>query len=116
MFAVLAPGHFPDEAIVVEKADLVEENFVLRQAATSINFRTGFFGRLICSGLEFQIEHHLFPNLSHVHYPKVSKLVEEFCHTNGYPYRTLGWGEAIWKSWKVFYAPKDIHPSLPQAT
>jgi fatty acid desaturase len=112
MFAVLAPGHYPAEAIVVEKIELGEENFVLRQAATSINFRTGFVGRLICSGLEYQVEHHLFPNLSHVHYPKVSEVVKDFCQENGYPYRTLGWGEAIWKSWKVFSAPKDVRPSL----
>ncbi len=111
MFAVLAPGHFPAEAIVVEKTDLVEEDFVLRQAATSINFRTGVFGRLVCSGLEYQVEHHLFPNLSHVHYPKVSQVVEDFCRENDYPYRTLGWGEAIWKSFTVFRAPKDVHAS-----
>jgi len=114
MFAVLAPGHFPEEAIVVEKVELGEENFVLRQTVTSINFRTGFIGRLVCSGLEYQIEHHLFPSLSHVHYPKVSQAVKDFCQENGYPYRTLGWGEAIWKSWKVFYAPKDVYPSLRQ--
>jgi fatty acid desaturase len=114
MFAVLAPGHFPDEAIVIEKTELGEENFILRQTATSINFRTGFIGRLVCSGLEYQIEHHLFPNLSHVHYPQVSEVVKEFCRENGYPHRTLGWGEAIWKSYKVLRAPKDVYPTLPQ--
>jgi fatty acid desaturase len=112
MFAVLAPGHFPEEAILLEKVDMDEESFVLRQAATSINFRTGFLGRLLCSGLEYQVEHHIFPSLSHVYYPKVRPLVEEFCRDKGYPYRTLGWGEALWKSYQVFWRPKAVQPSL----
>jgi fatty acid desaturase len=112
MFAVLAPGHFPAEAIVLEKVDMEEKSFVLRQAATSINFRTGFVGRLLCSGLEYQIEHHIFPSLSHVYYPQVRPLVETFCRENGYPYQTMGWGEAIWKSYKVFWNPKAVQPSL----
>jgi fatty acid desaturase len=112
MFAVLAPGHFPAEAIVLEKVEMEEGNFALRQAATSINFRTGFLGRLLCSGLEFQIEHHIFPSLSHPYYPKVRPLVEEFCRQNGYPYQTMGWGEALWKSYRVFWRPKAVQPSL----
>jgi fatty acid desaturase len=112
MFAVLAPGHFPAEAILLEKVDMEEENFVLRQAATSINFRTGILGQLMCSGLEYQVEHHIFPSLSHVYYPKVRPLMEEFCRENGYPYRTLGWGEAIWKSYRVLWIPKAVQTSL----
>ena len=88
---------------------------MLRQAATSVNFRTGFVGRLLCSGLEFQIEHHIFPNLSHVYYPQVRPLVEKLCREKGYPYRTMGWGEAIWKSYKVFWEPKAVRPSLQEA-
>lgn len=30
-------------------------------------------------GLNFQIEHHLFPKVSHIHYPAISKLVKEAC-------------------------------------
>ena len=30
-------------------------------------------------GLNFQIEHHLFPRVSHVHYPAISKIVQEAC-------------------------------------
>jgi fatty acid desaturase len=112
MFAVLAPGHFPAEAICLGKVDMVEDNFALRQAVTSLNFRTGFIGRLMCSGLEYQIEHHIFPSLSHVYYPKVSRLIEEFCRENGYPYRTMGWGEALWKSFQVFRTPKAVQSSL----
>ena len=30
-------------------------------------------------GLNFQIEHHLFPRISHVHYPEISKIVAKTC-------------------------------------
>jgi len=115
MFAVLAPGHFPAEAICFEDADLKESNFAFLQTMSSVNFRTGFLGRLFCSGLEFQIEHHLFPQISHVHYPKVSLEVQRFCRENGYPYHSFGWGEAIWKSFQVFRKPKLVEskPVLP---
>jgi linoleoyl-CoA desaturase len=29
--------------------------------------------------LNFQVEHHLFPKISHVHYPAINKLVKETC-------------------------------------
>lgn len=34
-------------------------------------------------GLNFQIEHHLFPQVCHVHYPAISRLVEETCREHG---------------------------------
>lgn len=37
-------------------------------------------------GLNYQIEHHLFPRISHVHYPAISKLVQQTCHEYGLPY------------------------------
>jgi len=34
--------------------------------------------------------------------------VREFCSKHGLPYRTLGWGEALWKSYRVFFFPKPV--------
>ena len=58
--------------------------------------------------MQYQIEHHLFPGVPHVYYPKLSPLVRRFCEENGYPYRTLGWAEAIWKSLIIFRNPKKV--------
>ena len=110
MFAILATAHFPEEAVSLHPK-LDNKDFILRQTSTTINFRTGFFGHLICSGADYQIEHHLFPSISHHHYPKMSRDVKEFCKRHGYPYRTLGWWEAIWKSFMVFYKPKHLFDS-----
>lgn len=36
--------------------------------------------------INHQIEHHLFPNMSNIHYPTISPLVQEYCQTNRIPY------------------------------
>ena len=33
----------------------------------------------LVGGLNFQIEHHLFPKISHAHYPAISKIVKSVC-------------------------------------
>ncbi len=39
-------------------------------------------------GLNFQAEHHLFPKVCHVHYPKISKIVKQTAQKHGLPYLT----------------------------
>lgn len=111
MFIGFAPAHFPEEAVAADGREK-SADFILRQTATTVNFRTGPFGALLCGGVEYQIEHHLFPLMSPYHYPALSKVVEAFCREYGYPYRTLGWGEATWKSLVAFYRPKRVVAKL----
>ena len=111
MFCIFAPAHFPNEAVMTSLSQRNAE-FVLRQTATTLNFRTGPIGRFLCAGVDFQIEHHLFAGYSHVYYPEISKLVHEFCTRHGYPYRSLGWGEAVLKSLAVFLRPKPLVQKL----
>ena len=40
----------------------------------------------IFGAINYQIEHHLFPNMSNIHYPVVSKIVQEYCKENNIPY------------------------------
>ena len=44
-------------------------------------FWTSVFG-----GINYQIEHHLFPNMSNVHYPIISPIVKNYCKINNIPY------------------------------
>lgn len=110
-FAAFAPAHLPEEALLLHP-DAAAGDFVMRQTATTVNFRTGRIGGLLCAGLQYQIEHHLFPGISHVYYPEASKIVRAYCDRHGYPYRTLGWGEAVWKALLVFYRPKPVQHLL----
>ena len=107
MFFAFAPAHFPAEAELME-AGADEGDPVMRQTQGTVNFRTGLIGGLACNGVGYQIEHHLFPGICHVHYPTVAPLVRDFCERNGYPYRTLGWGEATLKSYAALFRPRPI--------
>ena len=107
MFAVLAPGHFPSDALCLAEGTKTHD-FLWLQTAATINFRTGALGRLICSGLQYQIEHHLFPNYSHVYYPLISERVRELCRDHQLPYRCFSWSEAIWKSLMALRHPPAV--------
>ncbi len=108
LFAILAPGHFPAEAACLAFDQRGPSRFYLRQAATTINFRTGWLGRFVCSGLECQIEHHFFPNVSHVHLRAMQPIVETYCVQQGIPYRRFTWLNAIRKSCLSFVVPKVV--------
>lgn len=40
-------------------------------------------------GLNYQVEHHLFPHISHVHYPAISKIVKATAEQYGLPYKVM---------------------------
>lgn len=113
-----APAHFPAEAyfLAQENSDRTayfkSQDYILLQCATTVNFKTGPLGRLVCAGVDYQIEHHLFPGICHVYYPQMSPILERWCLENGYPYRRLGWAEAVWKSLVTFKTRKPVEPKL----
>ena len=108
MYAILAPGHFPADAQRFTEESREATDFYTAQTSGTVSFRTGWLGRFLCSGLEYQVEHHLFPNISHVHYPEVSLAVQAFCAKQGLSYRSYSWGEALWKSWQVLRVPQQV--------
>lgn len=73
--------------VPAETDQKVELDWVLHQIHTTANFATRnkvlswLFG-----GLNFQVEHHLFPKISHVHYPAISKILKETCAEYNVPY------------------------------
>lgn len=108
LYAILAPGHFPAEAHRSTDEALHGSDFFTVQTAGTVSFQTGWLGRFLCSGLEYQVEHHLFPNISHIHYPAVSVVVQEFCAEQGLSYRSYSWATTLWKSWEVQRFPQPV--------
>jgi fatty acid desaturase len=108
MYAVLAPGHFPAEAQRTTDEVRRESDFFAIQAAGTVSFRTGRLGSFLCSGLQYQVEHHLFPNISHVYYPQISLTVRKLCAEQGLPYHSYSWATALWKSWMVLRCPQPV--------
>lgn len=65
----------------------MEDSFMVHQLKTTSNFATKSpFLTWYSGGLNFQVEHHLFPNICHVHYPEISKIVKDTAEEYGYPY------------------------------
>jgi fatty acid desaturase len=107
MYAVFAPAHLHPEAVRLDN-DAARSDHLLAMTAATLNYRMGPVGRLMCSGLEYQIEHHLLPDISYVHYPAVSVLVERFCRDHALPYRQYRWEAAVWKSLSAVARPSEI--------
>lgn len=66
---------------------LIDNDWVVHELLTTANFAKN--NRLLnwyVGGLNFQIEHHLFPHISHIHYPKIAPIVERTANEFGYSY------------------------------
>lgn len=58
----------------------LQDEWAIHQLKTTANFATR--NKLISwfvGGLNFQVEHHLFPKISHIHYPAINKIVKQAC-------------------------------------
>jgi fatty acid desaturase len=106
VFAAAAPAHFPPEAKFIKEED---GGLLAGQIYTTVNFRTGFWGRLVCLGAEYQIEHHLLPEANPLKMRRISPIVEAFCRRYHYPYRQLGWAEGVVKSLRIVRHPKPVY-------
>ena len=62
------------------------DSFLWKQAASSSNVG-GSFLCFVNGGLNYQIEHHLFPRIQHTHYPLIAPIVREYCLSKGIPYK-----------------------------
>lgn len=65
----------------------MENNWAVHQLLTTTDFspRSRIFSWMI-GGLNYQVEHHLFPNISHVHYRELSTIVKETAAEYNLPY------------------------------
>lgn len=86
---IFQPAHVMETSAfpTPDKAQVVDENWSVHQLKTTCNFAPN--NRLLSwyvGGLNYQIEHHLFPNICHVHYRKISKIVRQTAEEFNIPY------------------------------
>ncbi|MEQ9104781.1 MAG: acyl-CoA desaturase [Rhodothermales bacterium] len=65
----------------------MEYNWLIHEMHTTANFAAD--NRLLSwyiGGLNYQIEHHLFPQICSIHYPVIGRIVRETAHEYGVPY------------------------------
>lgn len=71
-----------------EDSGLIENAWAIHQVETTVDFaRRSKIESWLLGGLNFQIEHHLFPRVCHVNYPAISVLVEQTCREFGVDYK-----------------------------
>ena len=69
------------------ESGIIENDWAIHQLNTTVNFsRKNRLLSWYVGGLNFQVEHHLFPRISHIHYPQISKIVKATCEEYNVPY------------------------------
>lgn len=68
----------------------IENEWAIHQVKTTANFapRNKLISWFV-GGLNYQVEHHLFPRVSHVHYPGISKIVADTCRKHDIDYNVF---------------------------
>ncbi|MEZ4450894.1 MAG: acyl-CoA desaturase [Nannocystaceae bacterium] len=83
-------AHIVDDAVAIEPGEdgTIAHEWAIHQLQTTVNFGTANrLWNVYTGGLSYQVEHHLFPRISHVHYPAISQVVKETCAEFGAPYK-----------------------------
>ena len=92
---VISTADFP----LPDETGTMENSWAIHQLATTCDFapKNRWLSWYI-GGLNFQIEHHLFPNICHVHYKDISKIVKATAKEFGLPYHVQpSFRAALWQ-------------------
>ncbi len=90
--AIFQPAHVMEmnEFPQVEEDQNVKNNWTIHQFKTTCNFaRKNKWLSWYAGGLNYQIEHHLFPTICHVHYRRISEIVKSTAQEFNVPYHTM---------------------------
>jgi len=97
-FIVIVPNHSAEDIYMFEQPTKEDGEFYLRQIMGSVNYNTGSDLIDFMHGwLNYQIEHHLFPNLPLSQYQKMQPIVKEVCKKHNLEYRQ----ESVFKRAKM---------------
>ncbi len=87
-FLVIVPNHSAEDIYRFEEPHKSQGEFYLRQIMGSVNYNTGSDIIDYAHGwLNYQVEHHLFPNLPLSQYQKMQPIVKEVCKKHNLEYR-----------------------------
>jgi linoleoyl-CoA desaturase len=103
--AIFQPAHVVPTStyLIPNDSGVVEADWAVNQLYNTANFapKAVLFSWYV-GGLNFQVEHHLFPTISHVHYKKLSEIVRKTAHEYNLPYY----------SYKTFFGAIKEHTKM----
>merc|ERR1712028_236751 len=112
---IVTPTHQSEELFDEYQADFVTAQFTSTRNAVMTNP----FSEWLWGGMQYQLEHHLFPAMPRSKYPKLRTILQQFARDNAIPggYRESGEFEILYMNWalyrRVARAPAD--PSAPSS-
>jgi linoleoyl-CoA desaturase len=82
-------AHIMDEADMPlpDSEGNIKNSWAIHQLRTTVNFASN--NKIVnwfTGGLNHQVEHHIFPNISHVHYDKIAEIVKKTANEFNLPY------------------------------
>lgn len=88
---------------IPDKNGSMENSWAIHQLKTTSNFSpNNLVLAWFIGGLNHQVEYHLFPNISHVHYRKISEFVKDTAQKYNLPYMVQpGFFKALWEHAKM---------------
>jgi len=94
------------------ETDECRNDWAVQQIVTSANWGSTI-GCFFTGGLNLQIEHHLFPAVSFMHYPGISKIAKEEAEKRGVPYVEYKWLPVILRDFQQFMKTAGQAPAPP---
>ena len=94
---IAALGHFVEGPTFPEPVnDLIDNDWTKHEIETSTDFSPhSKFTNWISGGLNTHVAHHLFPRICHVHYRKITPIIEKHCLEHGYRYHKESFKDAV---------------------
>ncbi len=94
----LAPSHFVEETLFdkVDAKGKLTHSWAGHQMAASLDYHaTKHWANFLFGGFNAHVAHHLFPNVSHVHYPAISAMIQQSAAKLQLPYQHTTLPQAI---------------------
>lgn len=109
-FAIVVPNHAGQDVYRFETPVKVKsDEFYLRAVIGSANFRTGGDANDFMHGwLNYQIEHHMFPDLSMLSYQRMAPEIRAICHKHGVPYVQENVFKRVWRTAEIGVGLKNM--------
>ena len=87
-FAVITPNHSASDIYQFSTPHKNQGEYYLRQIMGSVNYNTGSdFIDFVHGFLNYQVEHHIFPDRTHFFYQKSQPIIKEICKKHNIEYR-----------------------------
>ena len=109
-FLIIVPNHAGEDLYRFDTPVRDKDEFLVRQVIGSVNFKTGGEVNDFLHGwLNYQIEHHLFPDLPASKYRDLQPRVKEICARNGVPYVQEGLWIRVRKMLHIMVGKDDMN-------